>query len=154
MADPFSIATGVLAVVGACFKVGQTLRTFCSEVGSVNDTLAGILHDVEGLATVLNSIKETFEHIAQPSTGHVGVHWANIGRSLADGKNTLHALEETVTKVNKDVAFLDGPRKQVRLKASEGKINEFRKQIQAFRDAMQLSLQTLTLYDIINTQSI
>jgi hypothetical protein len=145
MADPLSITTGVLSLLGVCYKVGVELKTFCDGVSTVSATVKGMLNDIDGLLKVLHSMNDTFEQVAQRPTGHIGAHWQNISRSLEDGQGALEGLQELVTKVNKEVKVLDGPRKHVRMKSAEERINSFRTQVQSFRDALALSLQTVIL---------
>jgi len=143
--DPFSVTTGVVALLGACVKVGAELKKFHDDVGSVNDTLSGMLEDVNALIRVLNAMRATFDGMPKPITGHIGTHWENITCSLKDGKDALTGLQEVVNSVNKDVSILSGPRKQVRLKSAEAKVSQFRHHLQSFRDTLQLSMQALIL---------
>ena len=149
MVEPLSITTGVLSLLGVCFNVGVELKRFRDGVAVVNATVDGLLRDVSGLEQVLESMKETFDrannrHPSQ-ATGHIGNHWKNLSRSLQDGQNTLIRLQELLEGVNKSVTLLDGPRRQLRFNSAAEQIVAFRQQIQSYRDALQLSLQTIIL---------
>jgi hypothetical protein len=105
-----------------------------------------MLNDMKGLRDVLQSMEDTFDELeVQPSSGHIGIHWKNLLRSLQDGRSTLEQLEELLTTINKQVTFLDSARREVRVKSAVEQIANFRQQVQTYKDAMQLSLQTIIL---------
>lgn len=146
MADPLSITTGVVALLKATYSVGTELKQFCDGVGVVNSNLLDLKKDVEGLTSVLKSMRTTFENItAEEDTGHVGNHWQNIARALQDGTEILGQLHTCFEEVDKETKFLDRPRKQLRLNLAAKRIGAFRQHIQSYRDALQLSLQTIIL---------
>jgi hypothetical protein len=149
MVEPLAITTGVLSLLGVCFSVGVELKRFRDGVAVVNTTVDGLLHDVSGLEQVFESMKGTFDQANNPhssqATGHIGNHWKNLSRSLQDGQNTLIRLQELLEGVNKSVTLLDGPRRQLRFNSAAEQIVAFRQQIQSYRDALQLSLQTIIL---------
>lgn len=144
--DPLSITTGVLALLGVCYNVGTGLKKLYDDIEAVDETVAAIIEDVKALTKVLNTMKTSFDGVAGPLTGHVGAHWENIYSSLKDGNGALEGLYEVVKEVSRETSVLSGTRKQMRLKAAESKIGLFRKQIQSFRDTLQLSMQALILY--------
>ena len=149
MADPLSITTGILGLLGTCIKVGSALKDFYDGASFADAKVKGLLTDVESFAQVLRLMKDTFEQeqiqISIPSTGHIGNHWENLSASIQDGQNTLVRLQETLDKVNKSVSVLDGARKHLRLKGASEEIGIFQLQIRSYRDTLQLSLQTVIL---------
>lgn len=149
MADPLSIAAGVLAFTSACVKVGVELRTFHEGAAIADTAVKGLLTDVESLTQVLNMMKDTLEQPNVQSslqqTGHIGNHWENLSKSIEDGQDTLRSLQETLERVNKNVSLLDGQRKHLRLKSASGEIAIYQQQIRTYRDTLQLSLQTVIL---------
>jgi len=63
-------------------------------------------------------MEDTFEELgSQPSTGHTGT-LKTLFRTLQDGRTTLDKLGELLKEVNKDVAFLDSVRRQMRAKGA------------------------------------
>lgn len=50
-----------------------------------------------------------------------------------------------LVNVNRDVEFLDSGRRLVRMKAAAQQIANQRQEVQAYKDYLQLSLQTVTL---------
>ncbi|KAM0431300.1 hypothetical protein ACHAPT_005273 [Fusarium lateritium] len=150
--DPLSITTGVLALLGVCYNVGTGLKQLYDDIEAVDETVAAIIEDVKALTKVLNTMKTSFDSVGGPLTGHVGAHWENIYCSLKDGNEALDGLYKVVQEVSRETSFLSGTRKQMRLKAAEGKIGIFRKQIQSFRDTLQLSMQALILWNQVSIQ--
>lgn len=72
--DPFSTRTGVIALLGTCYTVGIELKKFYDDVGSVNETVAGLRDDVDVLTKVLNTISASFKSVSKPTTGHIGTY--------------------------------------------------------------------------------
>lgn len=147
--DPLSITAGVLTLLTVSIKVSVLVKQFGDEVDVVDLTLTGLLGDIANFQQVLESMRDTFEqddikaniHV----TGHAGNHWKNLGRSLEDGTRTLKQLTSLLESINKTTSFLDGPRKQLRLKGAIAQIGTYRDQIQSYRAALQLSLSTIIL---------
>ena len=147
MMDPLSITASAVSLLGVCLKVSVELKKFRQGCAEARTTVTAMLSDVKSLRDILQSMEDTFEELdSQPSTGHIGTHWTNLSRSLQDGRGTLERLEALLKEVNKDVSFLDAPRRQIRVKGAAEQIANFRQQIQTYKDALQLSLQTIILY--------
>ena len=149
MADPLSITTGVLTLLGSCISVGKAIKDFHDGAAIVDVKVKGLLSDVESFAQVLRMMKDTLEEEKVQSslqaTGHMGNHWNNLSTSIKDGQNTLIQLQHALDKVNKSVGVLDGARKHLRLKGAAQEIVMFQQQIRSYRDTIQLSLQTVIL---------
>lgn len=149
MADPLSITSGVLALLGTCISVVGAINDFHDGATVVNLKVKGLLSDVESFAQVLRMIKDTLEEEKVKSslqaTGHMGNHWNNLSATIKDGQNTLGQLQNTLDKINKSVSVLDSARKHLRLKGATQEITMFQQQIRSYRDTIQLSLQTVIL---------
>ncbi|KAF3034835.1 hypothetical protein E8E11_004725 [Didymella keratinophila] len=149
--DPLSITVSVLTLITISAQVTGLVRQFRDEVNVVDTTLNGILNDVEGFQSVLESMKETIDQKDLrgdlQTTGHVGSHWKNLSRSLNDGEGTLEQLRSLIISVSRSAKFLDAPRKHLRFKSAIAQIAEFREQIQSYRAALQLSLSTIILWN-------
>lgn len=117
--------------------------------------LCGLLNDVDNLRRVLESMEVTLDDLENQNsfqtTGHIGSHWRSLNGSLQDGKDTLVELQAVLDATDKDVSFLDGARRYMRLKESTNRIIEYRQHVQSYRDAIQFSLQTITLYELQET---
>ncbi|KAL9094493.1 MAG: hypothetical protein Q9165_003343 [Trypethelium subeluteriae] len=147
MLDPVTIATGVGALLKSACSIIAELKAFGDGVAIVKDKLNGLLQDVEDLTLVLTSMRHTFEGItAGVGTDQIGNHWQNISRALENGKETLAQLRACLKDVNKTSRLFDTPTKQLRLNAAADRISLFREHVQSYRDALQLSLQTVILW--------
>ncbi|KAM0694272.1 hypothetical protein Q7P36_006399 [Cladosporium allicinum] len=154
MPDPLSITAGVVALLRVTWTVATELKKFQDEVSVVKESVSGLQRDVDGLTRVLESMRDTFANItAEHGTGIVAAHWSNIAKSVVDGHDLLLQLHDEVQKIDKTTNFLDGPRKQLRLNLAEDKISGFRVHIQAYRDALQLSMQTIILSNQMSQQN-
>lgn len=144
--DPLSITASAASLLGVCLKVSVELKKFRQGAAGARTTVTAMLSDVKALRDVLQSMEDTFEILdSQPATGHIGAHWTNLSRSLQEGRGTLEQLEELLQGVNKDVSLLDSARLHIRVKSVAEQIANFRQQVQTYKDAMQLSLQTIIL---------
>jgi hypothetical protein len=144
--DPLLITASAVSLLGVCLKVSVELKKFRQGAAEARTTVTAMLSDVKALRDVLQSMEDTFETLdAQPAMGHIGTHWTNLSRSLQEGRRTLEELEELLKGINKDVSFLDGARRHIRVKVVAEQIAGFRQQVQTYKDAMQLSLQTIIL---------
>ena len=146
MLDPISITTGVGALLQATYSIASKLKTFGDGVTIVKDKLNGLLYDVEALAMVLSSMRDTFEGItAVAGTGHISNHWKDISKAIENCKDTLAQLHGRLEEVNKASKILDAPRRQLRLNFAADELSSFRQQVQSYRDTLQLSLQAVIL---------
>jgi hypothetical protein len=82
MADPLSIATGVLGLLGTCVNVGTALKDFYDGAAFADTKVKGLLTDVESFTQVLRLMKDTFEQeriqTSFQVTGHIGNLWKNL----------------------------------------------------------------------------
>ncbi|KAK5991223.1 GTP-binding protein rhoA [Cladobotryum mycophilum] len=153
--DPLSITTGVVTLLGVCLKVGVELKRLRMGAKEVNTTVTAMLTDVNSLRTVLIAIEESFEELdtaGPPTTGHIGVHLVHIRRSLTDGGKSLGKVEKLLTEVNREVGFLDSTRRHLRLKDAADMLATYRQEVQAYKDALQLSLETVTMFGQVSVK--
>ncbi|KAK3050462.1 hypothetical protein LTR09_008373 [Extremus antarcticus] len=148
MPDGLSIATGVVALLQVTATVANELKKFHDGASIVHKTISDLEKDIDSLNRVLESMRQTFEHItAEQSggTGHVGSLWDNVARAIQDSKAVLGELQTLIGEINKDGSFLDEHRKQLRLNRAQERIIRFRLHIHSYRDGLQLSMQTIIL---------
>ena len=151
MPDPLSITTAVAGLLKASYEVGVELKKFKAGVTVVRTTIDRLIKDVEGLQLVLESMRDTFANVtAEFGTGNVASHWQNIAQALEDGNGILRQLQECVQEVNKTARLLDGPRKQLRLNLAADQIALYHQHIKSYRDTLQLSLQTIMLWNQVS----
>ncbi|KUJ21160.1 uncharacterized protein LY89DRAFT_428184 [Mollisia scopiformis] len=150
MVDPISITTGVLSLLGTCYKIVSATKAFHDGMVIVDVKVTGLLSDVESFAQALQGLYNTLEEervkATFQSTGHIGNLWMNLSKTITDGQNTLVQLQSTLDKINKTVGILDNARKQLRLNSSMAELAMFQQQIRSYRDTIQLTLQTFILY--------
>ena len=136
MAEPLSVATGVVSLVTVCFKVGLQLKEFKDNAVVVSATVNGLISDIEGLEAVSESMRETFQQSEnEPSlnaTGHIGNHWRNIARALLDSKTALVQLGGILEGVNKSARVLETSRRQLRYQAATEQIALYRQTVQSY----------------------
>ena len=146
MLEPLSIATGVVALLKSTWTVGAELKKFHDGVSTIDKTLHDIGHDVDGLASVLKSMRDTFETItAVNGTGDLAAHWTNVAKAIEHGNGIIRELGEELQKIGKTPRFLDSSRKQLRLNLAEDKLAVLGGRVQSLRETLQLSLQVITV---------
>jgi hypothetical protein len=106
-----------------------------------------MLADLKSLKVVLDLIEDGFEELdgMAPLTGYIGTHFLALKTTLADGCDSMEKLKELLMLVNKDVKILDAVRRDRRLKEAHDQIGVYRQKTQAYKDALQLSLQSVIL---------
>ncbi|KUJ13920.1 uncharacterized protein LY89DRAFT_736918 [Mollisia scopiformis] len=154
--DPSSITTGAFTLLKTCFSTGLAIKDFCNGAAIADTKIKALLSEVEGLTHVLTLMDDTLgrEEIKSSlqSTGHIGSHWSTLSTCIQDGQKTLLQLQEVVKKVSKSGNLFDRTRKHMRLQSASGEISVFRKQIRAYKDTLQLSLQTVILWNQVASE--
>jgi hypothetical protein len=150
MADPFSIATGVIALIGAVSKISIELRSFCQGSESAESVISSLLTELATFQDVLQATKATLEteqnRPRNNITRHLGTHWRNLSKCIKEGPRTIIKLARLLEDVNRQTSVLDTTRRYMRLKSASQQIESFRHQIQSYKDTMQLSMQTIVMY--------
>jgi CHASE3 domain sensor protein len=144
--DPFSISLGVITLVTLASKAAIELKKL-RQNATESTTITAMLADIKALRAVLQSIEEGFEELdgSAPLTGHIGSHWSALRETLSDGCDSMNQLRELLVDVNKEVKYLDSIRRGRRMKEANDKITLYRQEIQAYKDTLQLSLQSVIL---------
>jgi hypothetical protein len=152
MCEPLSITAGVVSLLSVCLKVSVELKKLRNGAAEAKTNVTAMLADLKALRSVLESIEESFEEFdSGPAlTGHIGTHWTNLQVLLRDGCDSITKLEGLLVGVNREVSFLDSTRREMRLKSAGEQIVLYRQEIQAYKDALQLSLQSVTLFVLLS----
>jgi hypothetical protein len=149
MADPLSITAGVVGLLVTCVKLGAGFKEIYDGAAIADTAVQMLVHEIESFEHTLEIMNETLSQpdvqLSIQSTGHLGNHWSDVSKSIEDGKVTLAQLLEILQKVDKTVSVLGGARKHFRLKGATGEIARYQRQIKAYKDTMQLSMQTMVL---------
>jgi hypothetical protein len=146
MPEPLSITTAVVGLLKTSWTVGVELKKFRSGVAVIDKTLNDLGEDVDALATVLSSMRDTFESItAEHGTGNLGSHWTNVAKAIENGNGILRELGEEIQQISKQVKFMDRNRKQLRLTLAEDSLAGLRTRLHSLRETLQLSLQAISI---------
>jgi hypothetical protein len=143
-----AITTGVFSLLGICYKTTIELKRLRNGAIESRGVVTAMLGDILALRGVLQSMEESFDDLdsGPELTGTLGNHWRDLGTSLQEGFERVAKLETLLVDVNKDVSILDGTRRHLRLKDATDQIVTYRQEIQAYKDMLQLSLQSVTVY--------
>ncbi|KAK3316809.1 hypothetical protein B0H66DRAFT_626328 [Apodospora peruviana] len=154
--DPLSIAAGVTSLIGVCAKVGLALNDVRDGANLANAKVDVLRHEIKGFTQVLELTKSTMEgadvQVAFQSTGHIGNHWRSIAAGIKDSRQTLERLHSIVEGFHKTVRVLDGTRKHFRLRLAASEITIYQQKIRTYRNTMQMSIQTVILWNQVSHQ--
>jgi hypothetical protein len=128
------------------WTVGTELKNFHSGVSAINKTLKDLENDVDRLAGVLVSTRDTFETVmAENGTDNLAAHWKNVAKAIDDGDGIIRELGDELQEISKTMKFLDLSCKQLRLNLAEDKLADLGIRVHALRETFQLSLQVITV---------
>ena len=146
MPEPLSIATSIAGLLKATWTIGVELKKFHDGVSTISKTLSDLENDVDALANVLGSMRQTFESItAATGTGDLATHWKNVAKAIDDGNGIIRELGDELQDINKTTNFLDAARKQLRMNFADDKLAALRIRVHSLRETLQLSLQAITI---------
>lgn len=156
MADPFSIIAGSAGLLDVCWRVFTYLKNVQAAAARVEEEITALLHEIEALILVNESIKDVFAAELKGSAGasvadpaRLENLWRNTGRILEDCRATVEKLEELVkTIIGKEgskVGRFDGFRKQARKQSKDEDFLQLRRQLTNYQGALQLLLTALNL---------
>lgn len=141
-----SIVAGIASLLKITYTIGAELKQFHDGVVIVNRTIADLQRDVASLKDVLGSIRSTVADItAEVDTRRIASHFDNIARTIEDGTALLVDLHATIQKLGKETAFLNGPRKQLRVNLAAERIQVLRDHVRTYLAGLQLSMTTIIL---------
>lgn len=144
--DPLSITAAVATLLGCCISTGVALRKFLIGATEVKTVVQAMMGDLRALRAVLETMEVTFEEMNsdKPVEGLIGAHWVDLFQSLGDSQQSIEKLQKVLEDVGKEVKFLDTARRQLRIKTAADEIAVCRQEVQTYKDALQLSLHTIT----------
>ncbi|KAF2819828.1 hypothetical protein CC86DRAFT_387871 [Ophiobolus disseminans] len=145
---PSLLRLGVFSLVTVASKVSIELRKLGNGFGDAGTNINAMLADLKSLQSIFRTIEDSFEDLGAraPLTGYIGTHWAELKVILGDGCDSLEKLRTLLILANKDVRVLDDTRRALRLKDANDQIAIHRQEVQAYKDALQLSLQSVTFF--------
>jgi len=99
MADPLSIAAGVIGLLATSTKIVKTLSDVCASISDAPESARSVLVAVETTKLSLNSIKDLFDTIATlPPERKALIRLDHIAVTCSQCVLTLSELEELVCK--------------------------------------------------------
>jgi hypothetical protein len=150
--DPFTIPTGVLACISICLQVLVGLKQLKANVdgGSIGSASIDVLaSDISALRQVLQSMEEAYQDVedgwAGRETAHTAPHWRDLRQCLNDVHRVLSDFVVMLFDLNKKVKTLAPSRMESRLQSAAVRFVLVGQQVQAYRDAFQVSLEVLIL---------
>ena len=151
--DPMSIIGGVASVAqvaATCAKAIQVVARFVSDSKNVDSTLNDFHNEIVDLSTTLDMIENAELHLKaerqQPDFEHE--HWGYIGILRQRCRGTLLQLYDMLCKVEKAnrPGFVRKQVTQAMLDLKLPAISALRAHINSYKQTLQISLQTITLY--------
>jgi len=153
MIETITLATTSAQLVAECLTISRYITSFIQNANAADLTIQSLGVEVDSLSQVLDAINKSFSDTTlataalDSQTGHEGEHWRNVKQSMQDCRQTLNRLQVIMKNLHKnDTQFLGRVRKQVKLDLKGGEITMLKQQISSYRQAMQVSLQVITLY--------
>jgi hypothetical protein len=150
--DPISIAAASAGMVISCGKITRCIYTFLGKAQNVDTTIQALAIEVDALSRVLGSVSSNFYDPSlsvitfRSQTGHEAEYWQNVMRSIDDCKETLAILEQIASTLDKSGSgFFLRIKKQIKMDLKSGEIESLRQKISAYRQALSLSLQLITM---------
>lgn len=163
MADPFSIIAGTAGITAICVRVVRYLRDIHTAKATIEDDIAALIHEIEALEAVNNSIHETFGDLlsapsANPSLGNTADLWKHTGRSVRNCQIVVERLEKLVKEIYGKTGptvtnMRDGFGKTRRKLSKKDALRQCWDQLSTYQNALQVLLTTITLY-VLNLTSV
>ena len=147
--DPLSIATASSALIHLCTKTSGSLNSLASKTSNAEPSIKELAVEITFLSQILSSIHRNFNDRSLaaaalgPQTGNQE-HWRNVQRLMEDCNGTLKGLEGKLENVGRPNERLS-PRKRIPIKLASGEVVSIKQQIEAYCEAMQLSLHLMTV---------
>lgn len=153
MADPLSIAASAVTLVQLCTYVAKSTYKFAQETKHIEESVGVLGEEIEALKKILVGIAQTFSNpiIATNLESGVGKqHFLHVKMSLEDCKSTLERLDQIVQQVDAiDGRFFRLVKKRLKMYSKSEEIRSLQKRVEFIRKTMNISLQMITWYVII-----
>jgi hypothetical protein len=148
--DPLSITAATIGLATFCGQAINILLKFAGNSSNIEFTIQTFADEVCNLDRVLKSITASSKDRSILSlaagTGHEAQHWRDVLTSLGECRSCITRLVTILEKLEGDNGnVLKRTRRQLRLSIESGEIAVLRRQILAFTQTMQISLQMLLL---------
>jgi hypothetical protein len=151
MCEPLSIAVGSAALGRLCVQI----TLFITATWKVDRETDVLRQEIDGLSTVLTDISRSFcdPEKSANSLRSGQQHWQNVERLITECQGTLTSLHRHLRNLpdNSQGAsrFFRRPLKKLKLELKSGEITLFQQQIAFYRRTISMSLQMITMYNIL-----
>lgn len=153
MGDPLSIAASAVTLVQLCTSVATSIYNFARETKHIEESVGALGEEIEGLRKILVGIARTFSNPIIATNLEEGIgkeHFLHVKVSLEDCKNTLERLNRIVRQVDAiDGSFWRLVKKRLKMYTKSEEIRLLQRRVEFIRQTMNISLQMITWYVII-----
>jgi hypothetical protein len=157
MADPLSIATGVLTILGVVIKTTNTVIRFHRGAQNLHDELCSLERELSSLECSLNDVYYCLASPSAPGAGDIAELEQEFGTAMASIVQTMRNCEASVRQLDACFAkaypsrpgsgapWIERGMKGSKLDHMQSELGQLRQQIHTYISAMVLSLSTIGL---------
>jgi hypothetical protein len=165
MADPISIIASVVGIFDVSYRVIRYLKHVHAEAKTVEADIAALIHEIEALTAVTESLKTVFEadlsryssDAPDKVTDAQGL-WKHTATSLEHCSRTLDRLDVLVKEIYGDspsvTSVVDQLSKTKRKRSRERELRQCRDELSTFQRSLQIFLTSINLYSARESQGI
>ena len=154
--DPFSIIVGVGSLIDMSLKLGKCMREVHEAAASFEEDIQLLLAEVQSLNSINKSVEHVCRHEMDTRSEQLALPrqdleaWQNTFNVLRDCAKTVDRLANVLSAITgktglKVIGRRDGIKKQLRLQAKNGELEQIRARLSAHRENLNMSLSLLNL---------
>ncbi|KAM7189342.1 hypothetical protein V8F33_010121 [Rhypophila sp. PSN 637] len=152
--DPLSITAGVGGLIDLCLKAGFAIKAAREGSKTVASKINLLEGEIRGYSEVLQLMSSTLQDpsitASFQSTGHIGNHWRSILGLIEASSTTVERITDILENVDKPARIMGSTRKHFRLMFAADEIEAYQNTVRTYRDTMQISLQTIILWNQVS----
>jgi len=152
--DSLWVSTAALSLMAICKTLSSHFDTFASKTKNVDVEIQALDVEIGSLTHVLRSLHTSFKGRSPmvelgSQADHEAQYWRNVKLSMKDCEGTLHRMEEILESVEetKRGSFIHQTVKAIKLTASDGEIESLKRELTAYRQTFNFSLQIGTMWE-------
>lgn len=150
MAD-FQTASAAIGLAGDVVRLILYLREVKAALDTIDDDIDGLVRELESLKRLYEQLEQ--EYSQHPHQGTVNARqqelWSKLRETLDDGRKNFTRFDGELRKIYggdpKSQGWLDGLKKQHRLRSRLSKLGEFHKQLQMDVTVLQAWFSIISL---------
>ncbi|KAF2141059.1 uncharacterized protein K452DRAFT_44571 [Aplosporella prunicola CBS 121167] len=144
--DPLSICASAANVAQLCGTIIKSLYKFCDDASNVDATVEGFRIETTNLQQTLVNVESTRKtSLARNIQSLELKHWGHVNSVLKRCWKTLLKLEAVLDRCASAQGIGRMPKTQIRLNMQSHSINILRKHMKSYTQALQVSLQTISI---------